>query len=552
MRAITLFVTAVIAKENILQNKKYAPYVASPVVPAPVVAAPVVPAPVIAEPEYIIKDRKKGPVVDHKVIKHGKYRPLPATTVSFPAVVANPFIDNLSKPIVKLAKQTHPISVTSPVYSCPKPGFVLDGDYCHSMITAPSRIDCPPGSILRGPDCIASQPRIEFCPQGELIDGKCFTYQYSEPIAVCPPGSIPRSDGKCESYELVQTVEVCPKGTHRKENGVCVSISYAPADLICPPNYLLAKDRCVNEVIGYKSSKNFRRLDENIFVEDNLDYYTYPSSEPEEKDPAMQCQDEKCLSHYKYDYYYPVTSIIPEVPFEQPVYQVGPTYPVDNQWKRLAVPVIEAVDEYIIDPTMEVTVDSPIVDGVAIPVVPNGAIVAGKPQKLVTEKERKQVVKIISQAAERVCPIGLLRNNKCYIETEVLPENRCPASIFEGNCATKKILRPVAQCSRPEEVLICPRNRLDSKLCKCESAIVTPTATICPDNFVPSGPNCVFSLSPLLLCPIGFNLSPQDSGICEKHEIEPAFCTFTVTHLCENCDINSFNSAVRAALIAKI
>lgn len=388
-----------------------------------------------------------------------------------------------------------------PLYSCPKPGWELIGDECVLEVRVPSRLECPPGFLLEGHHCVRWYEPTVYCPWGVLIGGICRQVDVCEPLSECPPDTLVDEAG-CFVLESIAPIEVCPGATIRSKGG-CLAVEYAEPALVCPPDTIPDGKKCRREIINWKMKKG-RLLSEMDASEEILD--------AQSKKKALRYEDvmmddygyadialvagpglvSDCALGDCYDQWVPAT---PEVKVKtRKVKQ--PVVSEQMKWEKVKVPV-----------------SAPKVKDVKVK-VPEVKV---KPVKEKAVKTPHEVVKVVSQAAEKVCPVGAKHGSTCVVESIVPPVLECPIPSFGSQCAQRIPVPAVPVC--PFGDLICDA----IGICRCEKIIEFPPTITCAGDHPILGGRCLIELPAQRLCPLGFFLD-FDGYMCIRREVEPAVC----------------------------
>jgi len=114
------------------------------------------------------------------------------------------------------------------VANCPE-GFVRKGGYCVRPEPVPTEDTCPAGAFDNDGICVATETGNVVCPEGKYIgDLLCETIKTTDGDYVCPEGTVREGD-ECT---IGGNMTYCPTGTARVEGDVCESI--VPVQFYCP------------------------------------------------------------------------------------------------------------------------------------------------------------------------------------------------------------------------------------------------------------------------------------------------------------------------------
>ncbi|EZG71055.1 putative oocyst wall protein [Gregarina niphandrodes] len=512
MKSSALFLVAAFAADDIQgtgQFKKYYPDAAD----------------FIAEPVAVVETQR--PVV---------VEPRPVMMEPRPLLVE-------PRPVVKEPPVARAYDVSEPVYTCPKPGYALIGDECVSETRIESRLECPPGYKFVGDICVQRiQPQLT-CRQGQLIGGICQQLEIYEADLQCPVNTHLGIDGVCSVLEPVNYIDVCPDGTVRSQQG-CLAVEYIDPVFVCPPGTQIDGKKCRREVVSYKYKKMPNRMlsavdasevdhtpssDSAVVAEPAVEQLTAQSVDAEDADMEGESSYEYCddddiayaevVTASPFAYMEPDLVVTDQWMPAQPVGKLkarkyrpeyAPDFVVDDvQWEKVQVPVV------VPQRLKEVKVKQPKVREVVVkekrPVVP------------------QQVIKVVTQAAERVCPVGSRYGGTCVVETVVPAIRECPVPLIDGACARRVAVAPIASCQIGS--LAC-----NGRICKCEILTEQAPVAVCPlSTHSLMGEFCVNETTSRRLCPLGFFLD-TDGTTCVRRDIEPALCLFSVTYACPDCD----------------
>eukprot|EP01055_Gregarina_sp_Pseudo9_P000012 Gregarina_sp_Pseudo_9__11@NODE_1008_length_1974_cov_17_270801_g945_i0_p2_GENE_NODE_1008_length_1974_cov_17_270801_g945_i0NODE_1008_length_1974_cov_17_270801_g945_i0_p2_ORF_typecomplete_len500_score124_65cEGF/PF12662_7/5_7e02cEGF/PF12662_7/5_6e03cEGF/PF12662_7/4_3e03cEGF/PF12662_7/5_1e03cEGF/PF12662_7/0_062Mfp3/PF04202_13/1_7_NODE_1008_length_1974_cov_17_270801_g945_i01901689 len=446
-------------------------------------------------------------------------------------------------PHEKIKKAT-PYDVSEPIYTCPKPGYVLHGEDCVFVDTVPARFECPIGFEPEGGHpghpkiCTRTTPAVMTCARGKLINGMCQIAEYTDATLVCPPGIERTPEGVCVRFEQVAPIERCPPHSSRIQ-GHCVEINYHEPAFVCPHDTVQEGRKCRREIVAFKEKHRklseagegeaavaedaaevlegaeageevdlFVDLPDHIFESDNI-----PLGQAELQ--GGKKIDSTWLPAY-YDEY---------EPFERKYeYKYDKYDKYDkHEWKQLEVPI--AVPEVITTKghakTVKVKEPQPKIKEVKIKVP--------KPPP-----PPQQIIKVQYLPAEKVCEIGEKHGGACITQTHTPPIIECPVPLIHGACVRKVVVPPITTCPVGLE-LVCPP-RVPGHRCRCEKIIEVPPTPTCPVGTLdPVRLVCISTAPPKEYCPLGYFLDPNGKT-CTKRDVEAALCLFQVTYVCPDCD----------------
>jgi len=397
-------------------------------------------------------------------------------------------------------------------FYCPKPGFVMTTDNeCCREARCDSRLECPWGFTFDGNGCFQYYDPTTFCTKGVLYDGLCRIVRSVDPIYECPNNSELDNDGNCYIWEQYTPMEVCPHATIRSKNG-CLAVEYTEPTLVCPPDTVPDGKRCRREIITLKMKKE--KAEKRLLMENDVEgeadelygealdaeEYEVTAEELEAmgKDVAYAYDDiyadiavggvADCDSIDCFEEWIPATSEfkIKTKKVKQPI--------VSEQlkWEKIKIPVTTAKVKDIKVKVPEVKVKSP---------------------KEKAIKSPHEVLKVVTQAAEKVCPIGVKHGSTCVAETIVPPVFECPHPQLGPDCSRKIVVPPNAICTTGD--ITC-----DAYGCRCETfSYITPEITCAGGHKFVNG-RCVIAAEWQRMCPIGYFLE-ADGVTCAKIDCEP-------------------------------
>ncbi|EZG73010.1 hypothetical protein GNI_049870 [Gregarina niphandrodes] len=389
--------------------------------------------------------------------------------------------------------------IQQPVQICPRQEYVLVGDECCRELRVDCRIDCPASFRYDGFKCFQFYEPTIYCPVGHLMGSHCHHVEYVEARYECPLDTIVDVDGSCFAIEQLPPVEICPGSTIRSKNG-CLAVEYSEPALVCPPDTVPDGKRCRREIINWKMKKG-RRLSEegedeeleamgkrNAFGYEELsfgDLYADISI----AGPVNECLYGDCLGEWL-----PAT---PEVKIKTKKVK-QPIVSEQMKWEKVKVPVTTAK-------VKDVKVKVPDVKV--------------KPIKEKPAKTPHEVVKVVTQAAEKVCPFGQKHGSTCVAETIVPPVLECPLPGLGPNCSRKIPVPSVPVCASGD--LMC-----DAVSCRCATYQELLPETACAGGHRLLDGHCIIEVAAETLCPIGFFL--DSDGTCVRADCEPALSIVAV------------------------
>eukprot|EP01053_Blabericola_migrator_P005941 Blabericola_migrator_1__5940@NODE_2_length_32877_cov_165_790003_g1_i0_p11_GENE_NODE_2_length_32877_cov_165_790003_g1_i0NODE_2_length_32877_cov_165_790003_g1_i0_p11_ORF_typecomplete_len467_score71_20Defensin_1/PF00323_19/7_4e02Defensin_1/PF00323_19/0_057Defensin_1/PF00323_19/8_5e03_NODE_2_length_32877_cov_165_790003_g1_i01801819418 len=407
-------------------------------------------------------------------------------------------------------KKATPYDVSEPIYTCPKSGYVLDGEDCIFIDTVPARFECPIGYNPEGGSpglpsiCRRIQPAVTVCPRGILVNGACRVSEYSDATLVCPSGTERSPDGLCVRYEAVSQIERCPVNTNRIQ-GQCVEISYHEPVYVCPPDTAQDGRKCRREIVTFK--EKHRKLGE----ENELDGAATlrAQTQIDEFDPQDLFVD------------------LPEHIFQSDNVPLGNELQgikSDPTWLPAYYPEPYIGKYEKVEKVKTVKVKEP-----KEPKIKEVKIKVPK-----APPPPQQIIKVQYLPADKVCEIGERHGGSCIIQTVTPPVIECPVPLINGSCSRRLVAPPVATCPDGTD-LVCPPS-IPGHRCRCETIIQVAPTPQCPVGTLnPSDNTCVSTAPPKAYCPLGYFLDANGTT-CTKRDVEAALCLFQVTYMCPDCD----------------
>lgn len=469
-------------------------------------------------------------------------------------------------------------NVSDPIFTCPKPGYVLEGEDCVFVDTVAARYECPIGydpvygSPGRPLSCERRIPAVVTCPTPyHLVNGICREEQYSEPTVTCPHDCAPGPRDTCHRLDPIDFVDRCPEGSTRI-NHSCVIIEYHEPTYICPSDTVQEGRKCRREIISFKTkgrvltaeegedeaqvaernlrrspaSEEFDEEDEDLNLFEDLPEHVFQADDvlTGEDCGGRGCTDATwfpAASEHRYrgDHWVGELPYAPEVPTHEVYRGNKGKYQDALRWQKIHVQV-----PMVVPPKQQArVVEKKIVEKVVVEKAPKPPKVVERQVnerapsvKIVKEnikapKPPQQVIKVQTHAAEKVCEYGEKHGSTCVTQTVVEPIRECPVPNVDGVCARRISIPPLITC--PVGTLICPP-RVAGASCKCETHRDVPPTLTCPAGIL-NGDVCISTAQPKPYCPLGYFL---DAGreTCTRRDVEPALCLFSVTYVCPDCD----------------
>lgn len=385
---------------------------------------------------------------------------------------------------------------------CPRPGYALtwNNECCREAATE-SRLECPFGYSFDGEQCSKFYEPTVYCTKGTLFKGTCKVVRSLEPRYECPEGSTAEGEESCAVLEQYTPVEVCPTSTIRGKSG-CLAVEYTEPALVCPPDTIPDGRKCRREIVTLRMKKGRVLSEEN--VEPDVDAN-------EEDDAELTLEELEAMTHeaFAFDDLYADIAVGPTLECEN-----GDCYgewiPATSEFKiktkKIKQPI---VSEQLKWEKVKIPVTTAKVKDVKVK-VPEVKVKATKEK---TYKSPHEVVKVVTQAAEKVCPIGQRHGSTCVAETIVPPVLECPHPQLGPDCNRKVPVAPLASCTRGE--LVC-----DGYGCRCDIVREFAPEVTCTGGHVLINDRCVITTEWQRMCPLGYFLA-GDGTTCMKTDCEP-------------------------------